>query len=134
MKITFSLLLCFRADAPAAIANDHTPRLLRGSVPRGIAGSRSGGSCSRIVCAQLHVLEDRRQSAGNEVKLFIVRVTAALERGNPPLLYVSGGPGDAASSAVWAWLAADMHKARDIIFVDQRGSGRSTTVAELPRS
>lgn len=115
----------------SAKANHHLPRLMPVACPADLRALAQAESAN-IECAELLVLEDRLEPQGAVLSLFSARVKAGDDQGNPPLLYLAGGPGDAASSAVSSWLAARMHEARDIIFFDQRGSGRSQPALNCP--
>ncbi len=88
---------------------------------------------AKISCGQLRVPEDRTTPAGSLVRLFVAVIAALENRPLPPLLYLAGGPGDAASSEIASWLAAGLHQPQDIIFVDLRGSGRSEPSLNCPK-
>lgn len=80
------------------------------------------------LCGVVSVPEDRATRAGRTLSLDVVVVPAAeKERARPDALFVlAGGPGQAATElaaqtvAVFASVAAT----RDVVFVDQRGTGR----------
>ena len=85
----------------------------------------------RVECGWLHVPEARSGAGGRELMLWV-----AIARADPatrvadPILYLHGGPG-IATVDTWfpffpdsvAWGA--FRKTRDIVFFDQRGTGRS---------
>ena len=85
----------------------------------------------RVECGWLRVPEARTRPGGRELKLWV-----AIARADPatrvadPILYLHGGPG-IATVDTWfpffpesvAWGA--FRKTRDIVFFDQRGTGRS---------
>ncbi|MCC7361186.1 MAG: alpha/beta fold hydrolase [Anaerolineales bacterium] len=80
-----------------------------------------------VDCGYLIVPEDR----ANPVRSLRLAV-AILRSRNPnpqpdPLLYLSGGPGDSALAALDFWLhaAPDLRADRDVILLDQRGTGSS---------
>ena len=85
-----------------------------------------------ISCFRLSVHEDRSEPSGNLVDLFVAVVGAPDDGELPPLLYVAGGPGDAASSEIAAWLTAGLNQQQTVIFVDQRGSGLSEPSLDCP--
>jgi pimeloyl-ACP methyl ester carboxylesterase len=79
-------------------------------------------------CGTLAVPEDPGRPAGRKIQLFVARVPALSRQHRPdPLFVLAGGPGLGASdfypnvSAVFGRI----HRDRDIILVDQRGTGRS---------
>ena len=79
-------------------------------------------------CGRIRVPEDRKAPAGRSLDLFVVRLPASGPDPAPdPVFFLAGGPGDAASES-----AADLPEVlsvlrprRDLVFVDQRGTGRS---------
>ena len=42
-----------------------------------------------------------------------------------PIFYLQGGPGGAATSVAPSWIMTQMHRTRDVVLVDQRGTGKS---------
>ena len=80
-------------------------------------------------CATYEVWEDRGAGKGRRIPLKIV-VLPALEQENrqpDPLFVVAGGPGQAATdnAKFLARVFADVNRNRDIVMVDQRGTGGS---------
>ncbi len=84
-------------------------------------------------CATLTVLEDQSGPAsGTEIELFIARVpslNAAPQE--DPLVIIAGGPGQAATDLYPRVRAAfePIRRDRDIVLIDQRGTGRSAPLA-----
>jgi pimeloyl-ACP methyl ester carboxylesterase len=81
-----------------------------------------------VLVGKLVVPENRAQPGGRTISLHIV-IVPALTDGikEAPLFDLAGGPGIAASGAA-AWYAADStgyRATRDIVLVDQRGTGQS---------
>ncbi len=79
-------------------------------------------------CGQLEVPEDRAKPDGRKIKLFVALLPAnTLSPQDDPLVILAGGPGQAASSlAPFAARLADIRRTRDIVLIDQRGTGRSS--------
>lgn len=79
-------------------------------------------------CGELEVPEDRAQPAGRKIKLFVALLLAnTLSPKDDPLVILAGGPGQAASSlAAFAARLTDIRRTRDIVLIDQRGTGRSS--------
>ncbi len=80
------------------------------------------------LCGTLKVFEDRDAAAGRTILLRVV-VLPALS-GNPlpdPIFLLAGGPGQAASELSGAFRTAfwDVNRSRDLVLVDQRGTGAS---------
>jgi pimeloyl-ACP methyl ester carboxylesterase len=79
-------------------------------------------------CGQLSVPEDPADPKSRRISLWIARVPAISRRKQPdPLFVLAGGPGQAATVfyASTATAFGRVHRDRDIILVDQRGTGRS---------
>ena len=80
-------------------------------------------------CGTLAVPEDRDDPAGRQIALHIAVVPAVSRNPKPdPLFLLAGGPGQAASEAYPAIIStafARIHQDRDIVLVDQRGTGKS---------
>jgi len=86
-----------------------------------------------IDCGYLIVPEDRSDPDTLEVELAV----AILRSPNPnpapdPILYLSGGPGDSALSEVDLWLESPLLEDRDVILLDQRGTGYSIPTLNCP--
>jgi pimeloyl-ACP methyl ester carboxylesterase len=79
-------------------------------------------------CGELTVAEDPTQPGGRRIRLFVARIPAVSRRQQPdPLFILAGGPGLAASTFYPGVAAAfaRVQRDRDIVLVDQRGTGRS---------
>ncbi len=79
-------------------------------------------------CARLSVPLDRTGALKGRVSLFIKRLPARRRATKPPLVALAGGPGQSATAAFgFDSLSLFGHALdrRDLIVVDQRGSGRS---------
>ncbi len=79
-------------------------------------------------CGELDVPENRAEPAGRKVKVFVALLPAnTLSPKDDPLVILAGGPGQAASSlAPFAARLTDIRRTRDIVLIDQRGTGRSS--------
>ena len=87
----------------------------------------AGGSVAAR-CGWLSVPENREQPTGKQVRLHVAVIPALrLEPAADPLFVLSGGPGQAASDFYIsiAPALARIRRDRDIVVVDQRGTGRS---------
>jgi pimeloyl-ACP methyl ester carboxylesterase len=79
-------------------------------------------------CGELSVLENPSDSNGRNLRLHIARVPAINRRKQPdPLFVLAGGPGMAATTfyASATFPFERIHRDRDIVLVDQRGTGQS---------
>jgi pimeloyl-ACP methyl ester carboxylesterase len=78
------------------------------------------------LCGTYEVFEDRAARQGRKVPLRIVLVPALAATAEPdPLVLLAGGPGQAASEAPVLKMVDRLHRSRDILLVDQRGTGGS---------
>jgi pimeloyl-ACP methyl ester carboxylesterase len=88
-------------------------------------------------CGTLQVPEDRSNPSGRHIGLNVAVVPARAAVPAPdPLFAIAGGPGEA-STRYFAWLPSlytEIHATRDIVLVDQRGTGAShaITLPEMP--
>ena len=78
-------------------------------------------------CAKLPVLENRAAPNGRKISLAIAWLPAKGEATADPMFMIAGGPGQSAleSFPAIAPAFAELRKKRDIILVDQRGTGGS---------
>ena len=99
------------------------PCLVQGEVP--VKAEVAG------LCGTLSVPEDRSDSGGRRIDLRVAVVPALAANPRPdPLFAIAGGPGDAGTQ-FFAWLPglfAGIHATRDIVLVDQRGTGGSNAL------
>ena len=122
-----ALLSFTRPGATAAIAQTdeirYRPRYTAGpcrlELPRGEFASAT------VNCGILRVPEDRATGRG-VVQLAVVRLRARSKNPAPdPILYLAGGPGGNASGRIDEWHDSPLRDDRDIILLDQRGTGYS---------
>jgi pimeloyl-ACP methyl ester carboxylesterase len=79
-------------------------------------------------CGWLSVAENPQDPTGRQIKLFVARVAAVSEHARPdPLFLLAGGPGLAATTFYTgvAPVFERIRRDRDIVLVDQRGTGAS---------
>jgi pimeloyl-ACP methyl ester carboxylesterase len=78
-------------------------------------------------CTTLVVPENRSRPDGRRIELFVAVLRAnTLSPKRDPLLILAGGPGQSASSlAPFASRLTEVRRTRDVVLVDQRGTGRS---------
>lgn len=84
-------------------------------------------------CAQFAVPEDRSQPNGRKVKLNIawLPATSDADQAADPVFFLAGGPGQAAVESYPSLdpVFKEVRKHRDVILVDQRGTGKSNLLA-----
>ncbi|NYZ11055.1 alpha/beta fold hydrolase [Azospirillum sp. RWY-5-1] len=87
-------------------------------------------------CAHLHAALDWQRPDGTAITMFVtVLPSLAPAPVADPLLVLSGGPGQAGSAeaAVMGKVLEPVRRSRDVILVDQRGTGRSTPALRCDR-
>ena len=83
-------------------------------------------------CASLSVPEDRSRPDGRRIDLGLAWVPSVAKRPQPdPIVFLAGGPGQAAlaSFPMVSGAFRDALRQRDVILVDQRGTGKSHPLA-----
>jgi pimeloyl-ACP methyl ester carboxylesterase len=86
------------------------------------------GVKGHVQCGKLEVFENRSDASGRRIPLNVV-VLKAMNRdaASDPVFVLAGGPGQAATdfAARIGFLLNDVRQHRDIVLVDQRGTGES---------
>ena len=112
-------------------ARQHRDRRPGGAAQASVLRSSSIRCASRCVaakCVQVTVAENPQLPAGRQISLHVALVPAINRDKRPdPLFVLAGGPGMAAGAfyAESASAFARIHRDRDIVLVDQRGTGMS---------
>jgi pimeloyl-ACP methyl ester carboxylesterase len=122
------------ACAPAAPAVSPTPTPFVPPPPRtlnGVAMIDCSHNMLALRCGFLNVPEDRSTPDGRKLQLRVVIWPA----GDPtpaadPIFFLAGGPGGAATTSYGYTLTTypELHKTRDFVFFDQRGTGEYGSV------
>ncbi len=89
------------------------------------------GLPEEVRCGTYEVYEDRAAKSGRKIALNIVLVPALNPNHAPdPLFWLEGGPGAGATSMAFAarGFLSDVRKTHDLVFVDQRGTGKSNSL------
>lgn len=80
------------------------------------------------LCGTIEVWEDRAARAGRRIPLRVLVVPSVRPVPEPdPLFFLAGGPGQGATGVAAQVIGAfdGLHERRDLVFVDQRGTGAS---------
>lgn len=81
---------------------------------------------SKILCGSLELWENREHRAGRRISLHIVVLKARAAKPKPdPVFFLAGGPGQGATTLAQRFARSWIRNERDIVLVDQRGTGRS---------
>jgi len=120
VKRLLLLLIVLLQAASAVRQNGAKPLVLKDCDVQGVQG--------KAKCGTLEVYEDRAARKGRKINLNIVVLpTTSSQREPDPLFYFAGGPGSSATedASGIAQVFAKIHEHRDLVFVDQRGTGGS---------
>jgi len=78
------------------------------------------------LCGQYEVYEDRVKKTGRKISLNVIVLPALVDKPErDPIFYLQGGPGGAATSVAGASFMLRLRRTRDVVLVDQRGTGKS---------
>lgn len=103
-------------------------------VPAAVASNLEMSSChlkglaEQVQCGFLTVPENYAEPSGKTIDIHVVRLPAvATGAETDPLLFLAGGPGQAATEIIAgiAHIYKDVRQTRDLLFIDQRGTGKS---------
>jgi pimeloyl-ACP methyl ester carboxylesterase len=89
----------------------------------------------RVECGYLVVLEDRTQPAGRTIRLAVAILKSfGVNPAPDPVVFLSGGPGVPSLDNINFWLVDDrsLRAKRDLILIDQRGTGYSQPDMRCP--
>lgn len=121
-----ALLFLLPAESARADVDGREPAVhledCRISAGRGFPGVKAR-------CAEIERPLDPDEPGGEKITLFVAVVAAlTLEPAADPLLPIAGGPGQASSEfyAAFAQAFEPIRRDRDIVLVDQRGTGKSS--------
>jgi pimeloyl-ACP methyl ester carboxylesterase len=118
--VILALFTTLQAASTTHRANAKTTIELTPCKPQGIQGDAK--------CGTLEVFENRATQKGRKIKLNILVLPATGQQREPdPLFYFAGGPGSAATedASGIGQILSSMRQRRDLVFVDQRGTGQS---------
>ena len=120
--LSFVLILGVASLAAFRQASNDKPTLQLS--PCDVAGIQG-----KMKCGDLEVFENRATRKGRKIKIKVLVVPATGPSPLPdPLFYITGGPGSSAvedAPGIAGLLATTVRQHRDLIFVDQRGTGGS---------
>ena len=89
---------------------------------------KTAGLPGDALCGTLSVWENRTTQQGRKIDLYVVALPALGPSPAPdPVFYINGGPGYGSTGAAggMAQFLAELRKQRDLVFIDQRGTGKS---------
>jgi pimeloyl-ACP methyl ester carboxylesterase len=109
-------------------AEDATPKVAEKPA---IERCRVAGIDIAIDCGVIEVFENRAANAGRRIEIHFAVLRAKSDRRKPdPLFILAGGPGQSAIQVapMLQGLVGKINRERDIVFVDQRGTGESNAL------
>ncbi len=85
------------------------------------------GVKGKVLCATLPVWENRETKQGRKIPMNVVILPALGAKKLPdPIFFFAGGPGQGAATTAEGWAGAkELREGRDIVLIDQRGTGKS---------
>jgi pimeloyl-ACP methyl ester carboxylesterase len=120
-RILATVLVAAAATACTSGSQDEAPAIA-------LSDCRLPGLDLAARCGVLEVWEDRVAKSGRRIPLHVAIVPARLRAHEPdPIVVLAGGPGQGAISlaAQVMPLFTRLNDARDVVFLDQRGTGKS---------
>jgi len=132
MKLYFPILLIFVLGLSLSGQNKNIAKHSSKSdfislQPCEVSGADEGVK-EKVLCGSYEVFENRTLKRGRKIALKIVVFPATgQDKAADPLFYIPGGPGSSATEDA-PYIAQDFAKVRerrDLVFVDQRGTGGS---------
>ncbi len=117
MRSTFILLAALLGFAPAVYATRLGP-------------CDDEGLPDTARCGGVTVPEDAARPGGRTIDLNVLVLRGTANEGSAPLFVLAGGPGQGATDLVGLGLGpwASVLEVRDMVFVDQRGTGQSNLI------
>ncbi|HEY0727205.1 MAG TPA: alpha/beta fold hydrolase, partial [Pyrinomonadaceae bacterium] len=118
--VILALFATFQAASTSHSAAEKPTIELKPCKPERITGDAK--------CGTLEVFENRATQKGRKIKINVLVLPATGPQREPDaLFYFAGGPGSAATeeAAGVAQVLASVRQRRDLVFVDQRGTGQS---------
>ena len=126
----------FGGEANRAPGYNQPATVIKAAPPiSGLKRTRLPGIEEELWCGTLTVFENRQTRTGRTIELNVV-VLPALDgiAKQEPLFELAGGPGIAAtgSASIYATDMREYRRHRDVVLVDQRGTGKSNPLAADP--
>jgi pimeloyl-ACP methyl ester carboxylesterase len=126
---------CGDDDAMTTVGSAPAPRFDAAACEAPLPG---GQDVASVECGFVNVPEDRNRPTGPTVRLAVAVLHATgPSRADDPIIYLGAGIGavlDGTMQRFTAAFAAPLQASRDLIFIDQRGAGRSTPGLDCPEA
>src|SRR5207253_7373466 len=121
-------------NRPATLASTSAPKFqLEPCVAPGQKPDQKG----EARCGKYEVFENRATKAGRKIALNVMLLPAqSAKPAADPVFFIAGGPGQGIVSTIqagiWKDLVAKIRRERDVVLVDQRGTGESNRLQCVP--
>lgn len=113
------------------VAQSSAPPVKRGNVE--LKPCNNPSLTSDALCVKYEVFENRATRTGRRIPLNIILLPAKSSKPAPDaLFYLAGGPGAAATGYADAPFMQGLRRNRDVVLVDQRGTGESNPLNCAP--
>ena len=86
---------------------------------------------SDIECGALIVPENRHNPKAKQITISYAILKSQESSSNQPLIYLNGGPGGTSLELINFWAGSALRNHRDLILVDQRGTGYSSALPDF---
>jgi len=134
--MSFKYPVCFLLIAlifAPVLAQDKAPHTESAScwmtLPDGVEEGKN------VECGYLIVPEDRTDASSPTIQLAYAVLHASADTVKPdPIIYLSGGPGGNAVGELEGWIGTPYIQDRDLVLLDQRGTGYSQPTLNCPES
>jgi len=93
----------------------------------GAQGDKSSKHVASAQCAILTIAENPKAPNERQLNIHVLRIPAISETPESPIFFIAGGPGQAAEdiAPTIRQQLRTINQTRDLVFVDQRGTGKS---------
>lgn len=136
MKTPILILILSTACGSPTSPSVSAPVAARPAARERLAPCTVPGVADKVLCGTYAVWENRTTRQGRKIDLNIIVLPALTQDAAPdPIVTFAGGPGDAATNGAAGWAQDRENRAhRDIVLVDQRGTGSSHRLdCKVPR-
>lgn len=131
--LTFAILACGPLDASFLSDDAFEQEIAAGSAFEPTACPFDYPASYTIECGYLYVPENRSTPASREIELAVAIIRSPNpDKAPDPLIYLAGGPGGSALYEADIWADSAFVEERDIILMDQRGTGYSFPQLDCP--
>jgi pimeloyl-ACP methyl ester carboxylesterase len=123
-----SLLICLCLLSSAAAGAQEAPAAPPRTIHQKLKPCKVEGLQEEVLCGTMPVWENRTTRSGRKIDLYMVVLPAQSANPAPdPVFYINGGPGYGSTGAAadMVQFLGEIRKQRDIVLVDQRGTGKS---------